>query len=90
MKKLVIADPKAQEYSTLEVAPHDAPQYIQPYSQIIHEDRNIITERRICGLRVTTFWLSLALVFVLLLAVIGSTIGGVLASRHSPQKATDR
>lgn len=90
MERPVIADPKVQEYSTLEVTLHDAPQCIEPYSQIIHKDRKSNTERHICRPRITIFWLSLALIFVLLLAVIGSIIGGVLASRDSSQKATDR
>src|SRR5277367_2820462 len=70
-------------YSTLEVAPHLAPEYIQSQDQIITDDRKPTPERRICRLRVTTFWLCLALVAVLLLALVGGVVGGVLGSRHS-------
>jgi hypothetical protein len=37
---------------------------------------------KICGLKPTTFWLSLALALVLVAAVVGGTVGGVVGSRR--------
>lgn len=38
---------------------------------------------RICGLRRVTFWLSLALVLVIIVAAVGGGVGGTLASNDS-------
>jgi hypothetical protein len=39
----------------------------------------------LCGIRRTTFWLSVVLAVVILVAVIGGTVGGI-AAKHSGEK----
>lgn len=39
--------------------------------------------RKICGLRVVTFWLALALVVVIIIAAVGGGVGGALANSSS-------
>jgi hypothetical protein len=68
---------------TLEVTLHLAPEYIQLQDQIITDDCKRTPERLIYRLRVTTFWLSLALGAVLLLALVGGVVGSILGFRHS-------
>lgn len=74
--------PKPAEYSDLEAVrrqnyPPNEPPNEKEQSQ----------SRRICGLRVVTFWLALALVVVIILAAVGGGVGGALANNNSSKSA---
>lgn len=74
----------AQTYGNSQYLPQDA---LQAQQQQQYQGYGVEQPKhRICGLRRTTFWLVLVFAVVLVLAIVGGTVGGVLGS----QKASNR
>src|SRR5579862_8635043 len=74
------------DYTGLQTSPtYGDPQYfpqvpVQLQPQVYGEPKST---RKICGLKRSTFWLSLAIVLVLVAVIIGATVGGVVGSRRT-------
>jgi hypothetical protein len=88
--------PQQPNHSELEVR-HDPmnqkTSVLGPYgSEIIplHHGEKCSHPHKICGLRKVTFWLTLALVATIIVAIVGGSVGGTLLTRKGQTDEVER
>jgi hypothetical protein len=56
----------------------------------LHHEEKRSNRHNICGLRKVTFWLTLALVATIIVAIVGGSVGGTLLLRKSQADEVER
>jgi hypothetical protein len=56
----------------------------------LHHEGKRSNQHKICGLRKVTFWLTLALVAIIIVAIVGGSVGGTLLLHKSQADEIER
>jgi hypothetical protein len=88
--------PKVPKHSDLEVRHGSMSETTDTYgpdgseTTPLHHEEKRPNRHKICGLRKVTFWLTLALVATIIVAIVGGSVGGTLLLRRSQTNEAER